>query len=297
MLKKLMMVVLALIVVLAVVAGLLLWRIDDIAKAGIQAGGEYALGVPTTVETVDLGLFGGTFDMAGLQIANPAGFDQAPYLMRNGAFALEVTNSSFWSDTIEVPLIELDGLDVYIVKTGDGNNISPVLDHLKKFEGGEKAEEQTGSGKKFIIRKLVIRNVTAHLDVPVLGHKQVALGKPIVLEELTGDNAQGLMMSEIMARLFPMITSVALQTLGDLVPTDLAGVLEGDLAGVADHLGGNVKQLIEEPSKMIGDLKEQAEKQIGRIKDDMGEKIKQGLGDDVDEKVKQGADKVRDLFD
>jgi len=286
--KKVLIGLLALVVILVVVVGVILFRVNDIAKAGIQEGGKYALGVDTTVDSVDISLFGGTFAMADLQIANPAGFD-APFLMKNGKFNLALDTGSFWSDTIEVPLIELDGLDLHIIKKGDQNNISPILEHLKQFEGGEKAEEETGTGKKFIIRKLVIKNVKAHLDVPIVGKKTVAV-PDIELTDLTQDNAGGLMMSEVMARLFPMITAAALQARGDLIPGDLAGVLQGDLSGVAKNLGGNVATMIENPAKMLenvggeaGKIIEDATKGLGdgagKAAEDAKKKVEEGIGD------------------
>ncbi len=289
--KKFLLFLVALVVILAVVVGVVLFRVDSIAKAGVERGGTYALGVPTTVEGVSVSLWGGTFDMSGLQVANPQGFD-APFLMKNGAFNLAVDSGSFFSDEIVVPLIQLDGMDIHFIKKDGKNNISPVLEHLKQFEGGAEAQEQTGSGKKFIINKLVIKNVTAHVDVPVVGQKSVKV-PDIVLEDLTPDNAQGLLMSEIMARIFPMITAAAMQSLGDILPADLAGVLKGDLAGVADHLGGNVAALIKEPGKLLEGAAGKATEAIDKATEGLGDKLKEGIGDDAGDKVKEGTDKLK----
>ena len=290
--KKVLTFILGLVVVLVGVVLVLFSRIDSIAKTGIQDGGKYALGVNTAVDTVKISLFGGTFDMAGLQIANPKGFEDAPILMKNGKFALAVDSGSFFSDTIVVPLIELDGLDLYIIKKGDLNNISPILDHLKQFEGGEAAEEETGESKQFVIKKLVIKNVKAHLDLPVVGKKTVQV-PDIVLENLTQDNADGMVMSEVMARIFPMITSVALQSLGDLIPTDLAGDLTKGLAGVAENLGGNIGELIKDPTAAIGDVAGQAGKVIEDATKNITDKVNESVGEGAGDAVKQGTDKIK----
>lgn len=270
--KKLLKIVVALVIVLLIALAVAWFKIDAIAKAAIEKGGTYALGVDTTVDRVNVSLLGGSVGLSGLQIANPAGFD-APYLMHTGDFKLQVATGSLMSDTIEVPLIELDKLDLYIQKNDKGNNISPVLDHLKKFQGGAAAKEKTGSSKKFVIRKLVIKGVTAHMDVPPLGAKAVTV-PDIVLENVTQDNAQGMAMDEVMARVFPMITAAAISSLTDL-PGDLAGTLTHDLSGVADHLGGAVGNMIKDPAKLLGNVGDEA----GKALDDAAKEVGKTIGD------------------
>jgi len=288
--KTLLKVIAALIVLVIIAVLVVVLRINDIAKTGIERGGEYALGVPTAVEGVDISLFGGTVGLEGLEVSNAAGFESAPYLMHNKAFNFGLNTGSIMSDTIEVDLIELDGLDLYIIKKDGKDNIKPILDHLKQFEGGEKAQEETGSSKQFIIKKIVVKNITAHVDVPVVGQKTVSLKDDIVLENVTQDNAKGMVMSEIMARLFPMITAAVLESLGDVLPADLLASLNGDLAGVADQLGGNVGQMIKQPGKMLEDIQSQATERLQETTD----KLKEQVGEDAQKAVDDTTDKVKE---
>ena len=66
----------------AVLLGALaLWLYADaLAKAGIEHGTAYALGVPATVHDVDLGLLAGTLRVDRLTVANPEGF-KTPHLV------------------------------------------------------------------------------------------------------------------------------------------------------------------------------------------------------------------------
>lgn len=289
--KTLLKIVAALIVIVIIALLVVVLRINGIAKAGIERGGEYALGVPTAVDKVDISLLGGTVGLEGLQVSNAPGFDPAPYLMRNTKFNFGINTGSIMSDTIEVDLIELDGLDFYIVKKDGKDNIKPILDHLKKFEGGEKAQEETGSSKKLIVKKIVIKNITAHVDLPVVGQKTVTLGEDIVLENVTQDNAKGMVMSEIMARIFPMITAAVVQSLGDILPGDLMASLNGGLADVADQLGGNVGEMIKNPGKMLEDVAGQAGEAVNKAVEDATKNIGEDAGkavEDAGEKVKEG---------
>ena len=58
-----------------VIAGFI--YIDTVAKAAIETGATFALGVDTTVEEVAIGIFSGTSEIAGLKVANPENYTTA----------------------------------------------------------------------------------------------------------------------------------------------------------------------------------------------------------------------------
>ena len=97
---------LVLLVVMVIVVGL--FGIDLLAKMGVEKGATYALGVETTVGSLDLSVFGGSLEMEKLRIANPEGFS-APVFVESGKFSLRMDPSSVFSDTIEVNDFELVG--------------------------------------------------------------------------------------------------------------------------------------------------------------------------------------------
>ena len=49
--------------------------IDAIARAAIERGSTYALGVPTTLGSANIGFLSGEFTMKDLDVANPDEFD------------------------------------------------------------------------------------------------------------------------------------------------------------------------------------------------------------------------------
>jgi hypothetical protein len=119
------------VVVLLVVVVVGAWvMIDSLAKHAVQQGGEYALGVPTTVDTLTLSLLGGSLRMDTLNVANPAGYKGA-HLMRTGKFNLAVDTGSVFGDTVRIPTLELDGLDLIIEPKGLKNNVEEILDNVK----------------------------------------------------------------------------------------------------------------------------------------------------------------------
>ncbi len=168
--------IVAVVVVVLVVAVAAAWlMIDHLAKQAVQQGGEYALGVPTTVDTVNLSLLGGSLRMETLSVANPAGY-KSDHLVRTGRFDLAVQPGSVLTDTVRIPTFELSGLDLNIEGKGLISNISAVLDHVKKL-GGSNGSSTSGAsgdtaqprqqGKKVLVDHILIRNVVAHILLPI----------------------------------------------------------------------------------------------------------------------------------
>jgi uncharacterized protein involved in outer membrane biogenesis len=211
-----------------------------------------------------------------LAIANPPGFE-FQQLMGNKMLLVEVKGGTLLSDTIEVPLIELDGLDVYFEKTADGTNLDPVMANLERFQSEE--EDQPTEGRKFVVEKMTIRNITAHVKAPVIGTKTVTVPE-ITFENLTQDNAQGLVLSELVARVVPAVIASVLSFEGvaELVPNLAKGVLNqvGKLQGVADVLGGAAGEAAQRAGKAIEQLGQgagEAAEGVGETVEDVGKNV------------------------
>ena len=67
------------VVVVVLVVVVFLW-IDHLAKMGIEKGSTYALGVDTTVDSVDIGILAGRSELSGLTVSNPKGFQTSHFL-------------------------------------------------------------------------------------------------------------------------------------------------------------------------------------------------------------------------
>ena len=235
--------VLWLVVVVVVALGVAWVMIDRIAKAGIERGTEYALGVEATVDDVGVNLLSGRFTMDGLTLGNPEGFT-TPHFMKSGHFELEVKTGTLLEETVEVEKFELDGLDVYIEWKGlDKTNVSVITDRLKTGEGKEPAEKE--GGKKLRVKEIVIRNVVAHLKPAVGGELPPVEVPEIVLHDVTSDEAEGVVVSELTRRLVPVILEAVLKQ-GGGIPGDLAKSLERDL--------GNLDEALGEASKVLGEV-------------------------------------------
>jgi len=249
--KKLLVRLVLAVVVLVVVAGVVgyLW-LDTIAKEAVQRGGTYAMGVDTTVDKVSLRPFAGQLQMQGLNVANPKGFNGA-HLMQTGTFELELVPSSLMDKTIVLKKFELDGLDMYIDQQMPRSNISVIMDNLKKL-GDEKPKDQKPSeGKNYRVDLITIRNVVAHVKV-LVGPELTIKIPEIQLKNVTGDNAAGVALPVLVARILPAIVAAVLESGKGVLPPELAMALRGDVSALTAQLGGQAQQMVKGVQGEIG---------------------------------------------
>jgi len=249
--KKLLVRLVLAVVVLVVVAGVVgyLW-LDTIAKEAVQRGGTYAMGVDTTVDKVSLRPFAGQLQMQGLNVANPKGFNGA-HLMQTGTFELELVPGSLMDKTIVLKKFELDGLDMYIDQQMPRSNISVIMDNLKKL-GDEKPKDQKPSeGKNYRVDLITIRNVVAHVKV-LVGPELTIKIPEIQLKNVTGDNAAGVALPVLVARILPAILAAVLEQGKGVLPPELAAALRGDVSALTAQLGGQAQQMVKGVQGEIG---------------------------------------------
>ncbi len=289
--KTLLKIVVALVVVLLIVVGVVLMKIDSIAKAAVEKGGTYALGVETTVDSIDISLFGGKLAMDGLTAGNPDGYP-APHLLRSGHFGISVTPGSIRTDTVEIPEIVIDGLDVHIEKNKETGkyNVQVVTDHLKSLskDKPEEPKEDEKPGKQFMVKRLEVRNITATVDLPT-GVTTPIKPPDIVLENVTKDNVP---IGELIAQMFPAIMMGVLQSHAAELE-GLAEQLGTDLVGAAEALGGNAAALANQASEQAIKALEEGKKVVEGAAEDVGETVK-GVADEADKTIKDAAKGIGD---
>src|SRR5262249_38598226 len=142
---------------------------DSLAKQAIERGGSHALGVETRIDHAGIGLISGEFSLRGLEIANPPGF-QHPGFFALRSSTLELPLSQLTQERITSPELVLDGVTLSLERGKGGTNYGIILDHLQSFEsGGEKPADEKGEGKKFLLKRLVVRDVRATADLVPIG--------------------------------------------------------------------------------------------------------------------------------
>jgi len=276
--------VVILLLIVTVVAGA--FFINSIARKGIESGSTYALGVPTTLVSARVGLTSGEFSMSGLNVANPAGGFTTSDFLSLGEGSVAVSLGSLRDDVVELPTLTLSDISMNLERKGALSNYQIILDNLKRFESGEsKPAEPGGPSKKFVIRKLQIRDVNVHVDLLPEGGKLTQVDVPIDLIELkdVGSGGKSVGISDLAGVILKTIITVAIQKGGDLIPGDISGELTrslGELRNLSDQditvlLGdGTVVKTLgktgEELRKAAGDVGKKAEEGVKRLGEGIG---------------------------
>jgi hypothetical protein len=265
---------LALFLILLAVAAL--FFIDTLAKSAIEKGGTYATGVETTVGTARIGLFSGAFKLEHLVIANPPGYGADPFF-RLDRLETGVTPASLSGDLVELPKLEIDGVVVRLANGKDGKpNYAVITDHLKKLSGSSPASEEK-SGKKFVIRELIVRNVKIAADLSLLLPLPPGAAPELALPELrmkdvgTGGSGGGSSLSELAGIVLTAVLNAAGGASGFLDPSfakdlsgriaDLGPLKDQALSAVNQALGGAVNDL----GSQVGGEAQKALEKVGGL--------------------------------
>lgn len=259
-LVKLLLGLVLLLVVALVVAG---FFIDGIAKTAVEEGGSRALGVPTTLKGIDIGLLGGTATLEGLKVSNPKAFGSGSFL-ELGKGSVAVSATSLFSDTIRVPELTLSAVRVNLLQSLDASNYGTILDNLQRFQGGGSASSE--DGKRYVIEKLNIEDVVVTV-APMQGLDLAKVTIPIdriELKDVGSESDKGVLLSDLSGIVVEAILKRATATgqLPGLVQGALGGKL-GGLHGLQDAglqvlqglTGGpsDIKKTVEDATNGIGE--------------------------------------------
>ncbi|MCA9289779.1 MAG: hypothetical protein KDA25_01550 [Phycisphaerales bacterium] len=304
---KLLLKLVAVLVVLLIVAVVgAFFFIDAIAKSAIERGGTFALGVDTTLDRADVGVFDGRFAMSGLTVANPGGFS-APHFLRLGDGGVAVTLASLREDIIELPTLALGDLDVNIQQTGAKANYKVIVDHLKRFEGGGAGDPKPkpnpdADGARFIVRTVSIRDVKVHVDAAPKGlPTPVKLTIPIStieLRDIGTESDRGVLLGELADIIVKAVLAAVIEQGGDLLPATLLN----DLSGALSQLSSLGDVGVEMVSTMTAEARQAVETALGDVArqienvGDVGKAV-QGVGDELGKIGKEGEKALKGVGD
>ncbi len=258
---------------LLAILSLPLW-IDAAAKTAVERVGSHALGVRTTLEELDLSLFGGDATLAGLTLGNPEGF-ATPHFLELGKGSIAVSLKSLLSDRVDVPSLVLEGIDLRLDRSDRGANYEIILARLKRLEGEKKPEKDS---KSFVIREVILRDVRVDATLSLAGVRTPTV--PLRIEEIRFTNVgeAGIPLSRVFGLVLKGLLGGVLEAGAGLLPAEILGGLEGGLGalvGVGEVglkvVGEGGKTIVEEGKKVVKDLTKPLEGIFGRKEKKEGE--------------------------
>lgn len=288
--KKKLLIALGVVVLLLVAAGIGVFvYIDVIAKRGIERGATYAAGVDTTLDSADVGITSGELTMDELAMDNPQGYTAEHFLKMEKGY-VHVGLGSLMEQQIEVPAIELTGLNLQVERAGGKNNYDVILDNLKKLSSGEKPDKPDPDAKTYIVRKLTINNTAVTITGFGVGSQTVTLPTIELTDVGSGGDAKS--MAEIVGIVIREIMQSLLSDPSKL-PGMLVGSLTEGLAGLGNlgdvgvetigQIGEGVGQAVGEIGEKMGEISPEAGKAVEDVKGKVDEGVK-----DVQDEIKEG---------
>lgn len=115
------------IAVIAVIVGFLIINVNSVVKNGIEAVGTEVLGVPVTVEDVNISFLNGSGVIKGLNVANPDGYESEQAIMIEEMRVI-VDIGSLTSDKIHIKEVVIDAPSI----TYEGNLLNSNISKLQK---------------------------------------------------------------------------------------------------------------------------------------------------------------------
>ena len=238
--KKILIVIAALLIVGAIALYLLVGNLDKILKGAIEGAGSELLGVPVTVASVELDLKSGMGQISGITIANPVGY-KAANAFRMDTIRLGLDLSSLRKQPIVIRELNIQSptVDLEVNEQG-GSNMQTLLDNIKQNSAktDEKAAEEQPSQEetdtkepvKLSFTKLAITGVTVNGVVPGQEPTQVVL--PDIVKENVG-GTEGLTPAQVGG---VIIGDIAAQSLQAVVEKKLSEKMEEAAQGLFNDL-------------------------------------------------------------
>ncbi len=276
----------------------ILSMVDQGAKIIVEQGGTYAMGVETTVETMDISLTQGTVEMDGLNIANPEGFSTENFFSLATANA-RIDLNSVNTDTIIIPQVRLLGIGVTLDKGQDPSNYNQILENLARFESGEfEPADPSAQGKNVVIKSLILEDINiyvANMPGVSLLAGDVAINIPQIELKNIGEE-ESMSAGDIFNLVVKTVLAAAVEAGGGIIPSDVLGELGNGLAGLSSlsEMGVdvisdlNLDGMMEQVNDQLGEQLDNATQDIQKAVDD--------VTDDLNNTIDDATDKLKGIF-
>lgn len=214
----------AAIILLSAVA---IWRAGVILEGTINSVLPKFLGVPTTVEDVDVSILSGKVKILNLEVGNPEGFN-SPYMFHMDSLNIDVAVRDFFKGICHINKIHVIGPHVWYHQKLTSNNISTFLGMLEErfpvADGNAKEEKSTKKNKKSSQMPVVIDHFL--LDEGTVGIKIGAgVEVPLLKVELKDVGRDGAFMPiQIVGVLVKAILSSVVSAVGNVGELAFDGV-------------------------------------------------------------------------
>lgn len=246
-----------------------------VVKTGIEKGTEF-LGVPTTVQSVNISIEDPHIEIRDLAVSNPVnkGFNEDNVVYEVRRFFCDYDIMAMFKKNVHVRDVQIDlrYFNVELSKDGQLNilNLKPdMIKDLKASQGDKQAEEELQDETQISVDKLMVKLDTLEFQssTPAIPSFKLDLNYSNVFENLEGTSAE-----------------IGLKVLAQVVSgTPLSGILK---AGQID-LSKSAEELANQFGAAVGSAKDAANQATDNAK---------GAVESVGEAAGKAVDAVKGLF-
>jgi uncharacterized protein involved in outer membrane biogenesis len=205
--KRVMKVVVGVVVVVIVLLVVLTLAAGRIATGTINTAGPKILGVPVSVQSVQVGLLRGHFGLNGLVIGNPEGF-KTPEAVRLGKVDVRVKMASLFSDVLIIDRVHVVGPEITYEVGLKGTNIGAIQDKVASPKmGKEEPKAAEKPAKKVQIGDFLIEGGKIHLSTVGMAGHEVTVPLPTIHLTDIGKDSGGASPKEVIAKIVGAVGS------------------------------------------------------------------------------------------
>ena len=233
--KKLAIIVISLLLVLAGVVVYVIGNAGSIIKEVIESTGPDYLGTTVSVGNIELSLTEGLCEISGVEIGNPEGFD-GDYAMRLDKISVVLDIDSLQNEVPIMQSVSIEGASLHtIIKGTSDTNFKKIMENVDAALGPQAPEPETEEFK-MIINKLDFVDADVSVSSTLLG--DTALTIPDIHLTDIGRKSNGATAGEVVQ-----------QVLGPISKSVLNAVLKAKL-NVDDVKQGLKKNLMKRLGKL-----------------------------------------------
>ncbi len=208
--KKLAIIVLSLLLVLAGIVVFVVSNAGSIIKEVIESTGPDYLGTTVSVGNIELSLTEGLCVVSDVEIGNPEGFD-GDYAMRLDKISVVLDTDSLQSDVLVMKSVNITGASLHtIVKGTSDTNFKKIMDNIDAALGPQAPVSETDEFR-MIIDKLDFVDADVSVSSAVLG--ETALTIPDIHLTDIGRKSNGATAGEVAKQLLAPISKRVLSAL------------------------------------------------------------------------------------
>ena len=274
------------VVLLVIGLTILYFTINTMIASEIETAATGALGVDTTVESLQISLFEERTTISGLDISNPEGYDGNFLTLKRGILGLDL--GSVFSERIEIKLITVRDINLNLIQRLKGSNVGTIIDNASgpSSNNDSKSTDDGSEPQKFIIDKVLIKDVQVTFSLePVTSERQpTKLTIDQILVRDIGRKENGVPLDQVTTIILHSIIASAAKAAPMQVPSLLLTTMEGglsslghlDLGGVQFDLGKGMADVVGK----ITEVKDGGEDTIKKAADQIGKDLGKVIGTD-----------------